>query len=116
MTASRCNSLARIGLGAIAAAALTSAILPVPSFALSDPTPIGLPNNPPGGQPLPDATLARAHQPDQNDGLVESLRQGRCRNLRMALSVRGRPGAPERILIAVRLRGAGRIHGSLAWM
>jgi hypothetical protein len=51
MNASRCNSLARIGLGAVAAAVLTSAILPVPSFALSDPTPIGLPNNPPGSQP-----------------------------------------------------------------
>ncbi|HET6619636.1 MAG TPA: hypothetical protein VFG64_06825 [Dongiaceae bacterium] len=51
MTAFRCNSVARAGVGAVAVAVLILTALPAPSFALSDPTPIGLPNNPPGSQP-----------------------------------------------------------------
>jgi hypothetical protein len=51
MIASRCNSVVRTGFGAVAVVVLTLTILPAPSFALSDPTPIGLPGNPPGDQP-----------------------------------------------------------------
>lgn len=51
MTASRYNSSVRTGLGAAAIGALLLGVSPAPLLALSDPTPIGLPDDQPADQP-----------------------------------------------------------------
>ena len=63
MIASLCNSIVRKGVGAALLGALLLSVSPVPSFALSDPTPIGLPPVQPGDQP----TTPPPPAPDQGN-------------------------------------------------
>jgi hypothetical protein len=67
----------RVGFGAVAIAALTLTILPAPSYALSDPTPIGLPNSQPAGEPgnpppAPDQGSAQGSTQGSTHGSTET--------------------------------------------
>src|SRR5262245_24942872 len=65
MIVSRCNSILRAGLGAVALGAGLLAVAPHAAWALNDPTPIGLPEGQPAIQPG-DAPVPAAPSPDQD--------------------------------------------------
>ena len=67
MTASLCNNIVRTGVGAALLGALLLSVSPVPSLALSDPTPIGLPPLQPGDQPA-DQPASPPPAPSQDAG------------------------------------------------
>ncbi|HEV8388592.1 MAG TPA: hypothetical protein VGQ35_02055 [Dongiaceae bacterium] len=76
MTASLCNNIVRTGIGAAMLGALLLSVSPVPSLALSDPTPIGLPPLQPGDQPTQPADQPASPPPAPSQDAGQGTVQG----------------------------------------